>query len=63
MFKYHDNVPRFLSTDKSASELPCTSTGPILKLKRDRIIDMQSHFCLVLKFVYCASEMEGWTPG
>ena len=34
-----------------------TSTGHVWKLRRDQIIDMNSHF---LSDVYCASEMEGW---
>ena len=47
MFKIQHNTPRFLSTDKCASEWPCTSTGPVWKLRKDQIINMNSHFCLV----------------
>ena len=60
MLKIHNNDPHFLSTDKSASGWPCTSTGPIWKLKRDQMIDINKHF---LSGVYCAREMEGRTPG
>ena len=37
-----------------------TSIGPIWKLRRDQIIDINIHF---LSGVYCAREMEGGTPG
>ena len=39
-------TPRFLSTVKSANEGPCTSIGPVWKLRRDQVIDMHGDFCL-----------------
>ena len=53
-------TPSVLSTVLSANEWPCTSTGPVWKLRRNQVIDMHSDF---LSGVYGASEMEGWTPG
>ena len=53
-------TPRFLSTVKSANEWPCTSTGPVWKLRKDQVIGMHSDF---LSGVHSASEREGWTPG
>ena len=40
-------TPRFLNTVSSANERPCTSIGPVWKLRRDQIIDMHGDFCLV----------------
>ena len=51
---------RFLSTIQSTSEWPCTSIGPVWKLRRDQVIDMHGDF---LSGVYSNTEMEGWTPG
>ena len=53
-------TPRFLSTVLSANEWPYYSTGPVWKLRIDQVNDMHYDF---LSGVYCASEMEGWTPG
>ena len=49
-------TPRFLSTVYSANEGPCTSIGPVWKLRTDQVIDMHGDF---LSGIYSVSEMEG----
>ena len=55
-FYNNDPSPRFLRYSLRANEGPCTSIGPVWKLRRDQFIDMHGEFCLVF---YIVSEMEG----
>ena len=38
------------------NDVPCTSTAPVLKLRRHKVIDMHVNF---LSCVYSVSEVEG----